>query len=225
MRRIDLNVDVGEGFPNDRELLALATSANVCAGAHAGSKELTRETVVIAKSSGLAVGVHPGLPDRGSMGRAPWPIERWDEARRSLEAQVGEMAGDADYVKPHGAFYNQAAEGGPWAELLALLLRGTGLPLFGLPGTFHETAAADAGVRFLAEGFAERGYRDDGRLLPRGEPGAVLEDPELAGRQAVLLAGRVETVCVHGDRPDAVAVLGTVRTCLTEAGFEVARCV
>lgn len=225
MRGIDLNVDVGEGFPHDRELLNMATSANVCCGFHAGSPEATRATVLLAREHGVVVGAHPGFPDRPAMGREPWPVARMAEAEDSLLAQLALVSEDARYLKPHGAFYNQSASQEAWSGALARLLRATGLPLYGLPGTLHVQVAHAAGVRFVAEGFAERAYRPDGHLLPRGEPGAEIETPEAAAVQALALVERVETICVHGDRRGAVEMLLGVRTALLSEGFEVRACV
>lgn len=225
MRRVDLNVDVGEGFPHDRELLNMATSANVCCGSHAGSPELTRATVHLAREHGVGVGAHPGFPDRPAMGREPWPVARMTEAEDSLLSQLASVSEDAQYLKPHGALYNQSASQEAWARALARLLRATGLPLFGLPGTLHVQAAREAGVRFVAEGFAERAYRPDGHLVPRGDPGAEIETSEAAAVQALALAERVETICIHGDRLGAVEILRGVRTALVTEGFEVRACV
>ncbi|MGE0001357.1 MAG: 5-oxoprolinase subunit PxpA [Fimbriimonadaceae bacterium] len=225
MRRIDLNVDLGEGCPNDDALLALASSANVCAGAHAGSPARTHKTIALAQSLGVTIGAHPGFPDPGQMGRSPWPLVRLEEAEASLNDQLDSMIGFARYLKPHGAFYNQSASEAAWSELLARLASRGGFPLYGLPGTLHERAAERADVRFVPEGFAERGYLVDGRLVPRGEAGATIETPQAAARQAVSLAARVETICVHGDRPDSVAVLHAVREAVIEAGYEVRPCV
>ncbi|MCC6404761.1 MAG: LamB/YcsF family protein [Fimbriimonadaceae bacterium] len=225
MRRIDLNVDVGEGFPHDRDLLNMATSANVCCGIHAGSPEATRATVLQAREHGVVVGAHPGFPDRRVMGREPWAVARMTEAEDSLLAQLALVSEDARYLKPHGAFYNQSASQEAWAGALARLLRTAGLPLYGLPGTLHVQAAREAGVRFVAEGFAERAYRPDGHLVPRGEPGAEIATPEAAAVQALALAERVETICIHGDRLGAVEILHGVRTALVLDGFEVRACV
>jgi UPF0271 protein len=222
VRNVDLNVDVGEGFPFDEELMRLATSANVGCGAHAGSPESSVAAAHRARELGLAVGLHPGYPDRGSMGRAPWDDRQVAAATDHLVEQC--LLFEADYVKPHGAFYNQsAAQAGVRDALVACLCR-VRLPLVGLPGTLHVEAAEAAGVRFVAEGFAERGYRPDGTLVPRGEPGAELDAAE-AAQQARTLAGSVETVCVHGDRPDACSVLAAVRRALEADGYRCQRCV
>lgn len=222
VRTVDLNVDVGEGFPHDEALMRLATSANVGCGAHSGTPEASVETAARARALGLAVGLHPGYPDRGAMGRVAWDDGQVESATDHLVEQCRLFS--ADYVKPHGAFYNQAAASPAACAALVECLRAVSLPLVGLPGTLHPQAAERAGVRFVAEGFAERGYRPDGTLVPRGEPGDEL-DAEAAAQQACRLAGRVETVCVHGDRPDAPELLHAVRRAVEAAGFRCQRCV
>ncbi len=221
MGRVDLNVDIGEGMPYDAPLLRFATSANVGCGAHAGSPRLTREVVLLCRDLGVVVGAHPGYPDRDTFGRTPWQ-DPW-QAFESLLAQT-ELLADlgAAYLKPHGAFYNQSAEGGPAAEVLEELLRRFGLPLLGLPGGEHEGVARRAGVRFAREGFADRRLLPNGMLAPRSEPGAVLTDPSAVCRNALDLAPQVDSICLHGDTPDCVGLAGAVRRALEEAGFEVA---
>jgi UPF0271 protein len=246
-RRIDLNVDIGEGFPWDDALLEVATSANVGAGAHAGSWQITLETVEKCRVRGVAIGLHPGYPDRDSMGRAPMPPELQRAYLDSIVRQVRDFldAVPAAYLKPHGAFYNETArvlppgwnlsrerppyaEGGhylgremPGAATLSMLLRVHRLPLLGLTGTAHEELARRAAVPFLREGFADRAYRPDGTLVPREEAGAVLTDPGAIRAQVVRLAERVDSICLHGDTPGCVAFAQMVRRTLEDAGYEV----
>ncbi|MCW5937645.1 MAG: LamB/YcsF family protein [Fimbriimonadaceae bacterium] len=223
MKRIDLNVDLGEGSPDDQSLMALASSANVCAGEHAGSRVLALETMALAREACLRVGIHPGYPDRANFGRVGIGATGLDPTlvRASLldQCRFG-MAEGAAYLKPHGAFYNESASEG-WAfECLCACLRETGLPLLGLAATAHESAAESVGVGFFREGFADRGYGEGGRLLPRGGPGAMLAPAEAAA-QAVRLAAGVDSLCVHGDGPQASETLHRVRAALVGAGYEV----
>ncbi|MCA1948748.1 MAG: LamB/YcsF family protein [Armatimonadetes bacterium] len=221
MGRVDLNVDIGEGMPYDAPLLRFATSANVGCGAHAGSPELTREVVLLCRDLGVAVGAHPGYPDREAFGRAPWD-DPW-KAFDSLLAQTELLAGlGAAYVKPHGAFYNQSAAGGAAGDVLEELLRRLGLPLLGLPGGAHEGVARRAGVRFAREGFADRLLLPNGMLVPRSEPGAVVTGVDAVCRNALALAPLVDSICLHGDTPGSVELAGAVRRALEQAGFEVA---
>ncbi len=220
MGTIDLNVDIGEGLPYDADLLRFATSANVGCGEHAGSPAVTREVAAMCRDLGVVFGAHPGYPDRATFGRAEWE-DPW-RAIDSLAAQVEFAAGlGAVYLKPHGALYNQSAQGGPAFEVLVELLRRFRLPLLGLGGTAHQRAAQEAGVRFAREGFADRRMLPDGLLAPRSQAGAVLADPEEVCRNAVGLASKVDSICLHGDTAGCVELASAVRRALEDAGFEV----
>lgn len=221
--RIDLNVDLAEGFGFDADLMAVATSVNLCCGAHAGSEELARATQEQASARGLAVGLHPGYPDRPGMGRRTLALSGLSPtiAKASLIRQCRVLA-PADYLKPHGAFYNEAANPGWAADTLRELLARTRLPLLGRPGTEHERVADAAGVPIVREAFADRGYLPDGRLVPRGTSGALL-DADTAARQAVRLAPGVDSLCVHGDRAEALEVARAVRAALEAEGWLVTR--
>lgn len=225
MTTIDLNADVAEGFPHDPEILSLVTSANVCCGEHAGSWDLTLATFELCAERGVRIGLHPGYPDRESMGRA-----RWDRiglslaaATDSLHRQIGRALTICQpaYVKPHGALYQETTHVGEVSEAFTGLLREFRLPLMGLAGTHHQRIAEAAGVRFLAEGFADRGYTPDGKLIPRGTPGALVTDPRAAATQALRLAPQLDSLCVHGDTPNCLEILSTVRSELMASGYEV----
>jgi UPF0271 protein len=222
VKRVDVNVDVGEGFEFDDALVRIATSANVCCGAHAGSVELCLATVEKCRERGVRVGAHPGFPDRGSMGRAPFPIE--DEPDRvhllrSLMEQCSLV--EWDFVKPHGALYNVSTRPGAATVPLVATLLHLRLPLMGMPGTHHEHIAFAAEVPFIREGFADRAYLPDGRLLPRTEAGAVLSEPSEISAQVLVLAERVDSICVHGDSPGCVEIAALVRSTLEKGGYEV----
>ena len=227
MKTVDLNVDVGEGVAFDLDLLDLATSANVCCGEHAGSPDLSRKTVEACNALGVAVGAHPGVPDREHMGRAPLP----DDFERcaltdDLVRQVGFLKSlGARYIKPHGELYNASAVRSDVAEVLTVLLKESGLPLLGLAGTLHTQCAREAGVSFFSEGFADRAYSRDGTLVPRSEPGSVYCEPSLAAVQALELAERVDSLCVHSDTPGAYELLMAVKVALESDEFRVAPCV
>lgn len=224
MKRVDLNVDIGEGFPWDVELLAFATSANVCCGAHAGSVELALRTAEMCLGAGVRVGAHPGYPDRAGFGRRGW-ADLEEEVREGLEEslrrQVAVLAEVASYVKPHGGLYNDSARAGEAAVVLGRVLERAGLAVMGLAGSGHEAVALASGVGLIREGFADRGYSSDGFLIPRGETGAVLGTVEAKVAQAVWLAGLVDSICLHGDEEDCVATIRAVREGLEAAGFEV----
>lgn len=205
--RIDLNADLAEGAPFDEHLLRIVSTANVCCGAHAGSPDLSRRIADQARELGVRVAAHPGYPDPGfgRIGRTTLDglPEGW------LEEQLRVFAYDA--IKPHGGLYHDLAAGrhGELGPFFA------GVPFLGLEG--HR----GFGSALILEGFAERGYSYDGSLIPRGHPGALIEEPEAAARQALELAPRMGTICIHGDSPNAVAIARAVRHALEAAGYEI----
>lgn len=248
MKRVDLNVDIGEGFPYDRELLSFATSANVCLGFHAGSRELTEETYWLCRDLGIRTGAHPGYADRATMGRGPRPQS--DEANALMAEQMMFVLLEArfDYVKPHGSLYNESAKRLPhgWSDHEERISRGSSydpipgrlekvnpaaadvfalvgpaMPLMGLAGTTHSVIASLSHSTLIREGFADRAYQPDGMLVPRSEPGAVLDDPDQIRRQALSLAERVDSICLHGDTPDCLEFAELVYKALKDEGFEV----
>ena len=226
---IDLNADLGEGFPNDRVLLGLVTSASICCGAHAGSAAVIRRTLVDARDHGVIVGAHPGFDDRDGFGRrerqvsTTQVIDLLNDQVGRLTAIAQELGVQVEYVKPHGALYNQAQRQPEIAAGVVLALCGFRLPLLGLPGTLLELKAREHGLRYIAEGFPDRRYHVDGSLVPRSEPNAVLQDPGEMEAQVVRLVreGRVATLCIHGDDPRAVANAEFVRLVLDRQGISV----
>jgi len=227
-RAIDLNADLGEGGLNDRALLGLVTSASICCGAHAGSPEVIRQTLRDARACDVAVGAHPGYADREGFGRRERQVsaEEVQELIRDQVATLGALAAEADvpvrFLKPHGALYNQAQRQDEIARGVIAAAVALGIPLLGQPGTVLERLAFEHGVRYLAEGFPDRRYREDGSLAPRCEPGAVLHDPgEMEAHLLRLVArrARVETLCIHGDDPRAVANAELVRRVLERHGI------
>jgi 5-oxoprolinase (ATP-hydrolysing) subunit A len=241
--RIDLNADVGEGF-DDAALVPLVTSASVACGGHAGDDAGIRATVRIARAHGVAVGAHPGFADRASFGRR---VTTRDAASitRLVAQQVEHLAALAAregvtlvHVKPHGALYNLSAVDRDVADAIAAgvarVLPGTAL--VGLAASTSLDAARDAGLTPIGEAFVDRGYLGDRTLAPRDRSGALLEDVHLAAARAVALAtgapfravdGTVlhvvaDTLCLHGDTPDAVARARAVRAALRDAGVRLA---
>ncbi len=204
-RFIDINVDLGEGFPNDARLLDLVTSASVCCGAHAGSQETIRTTLELARARRVAVGAHPGYADRAHFGRVV-PEGPVDEKSLILEQiqtlqEIGETLGiPLRFLKPHGALYNLAQVDPRVAREAVEAARLTGLAILGQPGGQVEQMAREAGVRFVGEGFPDRRYEPDGRLVARTRPDAILTDPEEFDAQVerLVLSG-VQTLCIHGD--------------------------
>lgn len=246
---IDLNADVGEGFGawpmgNDAGLLPFVTSVNVACGFHAGDPLTMDRTVSAALERGIRIGAHPSYPDLRGFGRremhaAPEEVET-DVLYQAgaLRAFVESRGGRLWHVKPHGALYNQAARDLDLARAIARGVRrlGGGVSLVGLAtsAAFREAARIE-GVTFAGEAFVDRAYESDGSLARRGTPGAVLDRSAAAAAQAVDLAtaGRVtsrdgsvvpivaETLCIHGDNPNAVEIAGAVRAALETAGVKV----
>ena len=220
MRSIDINADIGEGLPWDHDLIQIITSANVCCGAHAGSPELTHQKVALCKANGVRVGAHPGYPDRANFGRLSMTFTHWETLLESLLEQQREIAQPA-YLKPHGALYHDSMRFGDASTALVHLLSGGNAFLMGMPGTGHEEVARRAGVPLIREGFAERGYRADGHLLPRGTPGALLTERAEIEDQVLHLAERVDSICIHGDSQGCVEIALWVKEALDRGGYQV----
>lgn len=228
MKRVDINVDIGEGFGFDEALLDFATSANVCLGAHAGSEELTAHTFWLCERKGVRVGLHPGFLDRESMGRAMPDADDLGWYAENIFNQVEQwLTVGAEYVKPHGAWYNLLTSGGPLYTGSKLILDGV---LAMSRGALQPMLLADSrlalafeaeGRPIIAEGFADRAYEADGTLRSRSLPGAVLTDTGAIKSQVLKLAGSVDSVCVHGDTEGCVEFAELVYRTLEEGGFEV----
>jgi len=235
---IDLNADLGEGYGayswgQDDRLLAVVSSANVACGYHAGDPRTMRLAAEACLEKGVAIGAHPGLPDRLGFGRRELAISP-EEAADYVLYQIGALqafakaaGGGIRHVKLHGALYHMAGKDGAIAGAIADAVRGfdPALLLYGLPGSKLEEAAKARGIRYVAEGFADRAYAADGSLLPRGAPGAVLDGAADVSRQALALAaaGRCGTLCVHGDTPQAAEHAESIARELRRAGFGIGR--
>ncbi|MDQ1082902.1 MULTISPECIES: 5-oxoprolinase subunit PxpA [Microbacterium] len=245
--RVDLNADLGEtvdGVPtaDDEAMFALVSSANVACGGHAGDARSMTDAVARAARFGVAVGAHPSYDDRENFGRVrrdPPPAELRASVARQLDALAAAGA-DIRYVKPHGALYHAVTEDPGQARAVAAAVAdlsarlGRALPVLGMPGAIAD-AAASAGLAFVHEAFLDRGYTARGGLVPRGEPGAVVEDPALVAARALRFVrdGEIEAVdgtriavdaaslCLHGDTPSAVAMARAVRAALDDADVEV----
>ncbi len=228
-RAIDLNADLGEGFANDANVLDYVTSTSICCGAHAGGPETIEATLRAAKSRGVAVGAHPGYSDRAHFGRVETALSAAEVERLVLD-QCEALAGQARsagvtlrFVKPHGALYNQAQLEPEVArgvlDAVARLL----LPLLGQRAGVLAEAARARGLAYVVEGFPDRAALPDGRLVPRGTPGAMLESTDAIASRAVALAHEgYATLCLHGDEPRVVERVAAVRRALESAGFRVA---
>jgi UPF0271 protein len=247
--RIDLNADLGESFGvwrlgDDEGLLDVITSANVACGFHAGDPATMRRVCAAAADRGVIIGAQVGYRDLAGFGRRRIEMDP-DELEAEVLYQIGALDGCARaagtsvrYVKPHGALYNTAADDRVQADAIAAAVAGfdRSLPLLGLPDSAMTDAAHAAGLAFVPEAFADRAYLPTGRLLPRSEAGAVIDDPyEVVARAAAFAVqhrvtatdGSAVTVearslCVHGDTPGAVYLAREIRRTLLDAGVTLA---
>ncbi len=235
---IDLNCDVGEAAGQDHLLVPLVSSVNIACGGHAGDATSMRSTLQLATAHAVAVGGHPGHRDREHFGRRQLPISG-DAAARLVSEQLAELAAlsasPLDHVKLHGGLYHQVAYDLTLAEAVCAELARSwpGLRLVLPAGSPAIAVAAEHRLRVSREAFLDRAYADDGRLVPRSEPGSVLTDASEVAERAVRLVreGRLvarsgrelrltsDTLCIHGDGPTAVDMLQAVRRAFTEAGI------
>lgn len=248
MTFVDLNCDMGESFGayrlgHDEEILAYITSANIACGFHAGDASTMRKTVRLALEHHVAIGAHPGLQDLVGFGRRRMDISP-QEAYDIVVYQIGALwgfvkseGGTLAHVKPHGELYNMAAKDAKLAEAVAEAVYKVdpGLILFGLAGSELIKAGQRIGLRTASEVFADRTYQADGTLTPRREPNAIITDEKQALSQVIRMVkeGKVwtqqqvdisiqaDTICVHGDGPNALEFARNIRAALTEAGIVV----
>lgn len=247
-RTIDLNADVGEipaalADGSEARLLALVSSANVACGGHAGDAQTMAAMVALCQRLDVAVGAHPSYPDREHFGRRPMSISS-ARIEAAVASQVGTLMDTAAahgvivrHVKPHGALYNVAAKD---AAVAAAIARGVGawrdrIVLIGLAGSEMLSTWRRQGFRVAGEAFADRRYEPDGSLRSRQHTDALILDPMAAAHQAIEIAVHhrvlsvtgaaiditAETLCVHGDTPDAAALAHAVRQALEQHGFAI----
>ncbi|MEU4776305.1 5-oxoprolinase subunit PxpA [Micromonospora sp. NPDC023633] len=242
---MDLNADLGEGFGiwrlgDDTALLDLVTSANVACGFHAGDASTMRRVCEGAAERGVAVGAQVGYRDLAGFGRRHIAYA-FAELRDEVTYQLGALEAfcrlfgtRVRYLKPHGALYHAAACDEAQAAALVAAVGGYDdqLPLLCPPGSVLAQLAAGAGLRVVAEGFADRGYLPNGSLVPRTAPGSLVTDPDEVAARAVRMATErsvvavdgsvvpcpVESICLHGDTPGAVRCAELVRAALIDAG-------
>jgi 5-oxoprolinase (ATP-hydrolysing) subunit A len=249
MLKIDLNCDMGESYGAwkmgaDAEVMPYISSANIACGFHGGDPATIRTTVKLALDHGVAIGAHPSLPDLQGFGRRVMkisPQEMYDLVvyqAGAVEAFARAAGGRLHHVKCHGALYNMAANDERLSEAMARAVKDLGgeLMLYALSNSLMMATARKAGVRVAGEVFADRGYADDGTLAPRGEPGGMIEDADVAATRALemiekrfvlSLSGKripvsPDTLCLHGDQPGAVAFARAIRKAFAEHGIEVA---
>lgn len=242
---IDLNADLGEGAPHDRELLAIVSSANISCGAHAGDANSIANAIALARAHGVRIGAHPSFPDHANFGREtmqlPVPSLRNHlfYQLHALRGMVLAQGAQLSHIKPHGALYNQAATDTRLAEDLALILQefDPQLAVVGLAGSQLLHSARQLGMTAIAEGFADRRYSADGTLVPRSQAHAVIHDPKQAVAQCLEMISegkvtcvdgkridvQVDTLCLHGDTPEALVFAQSLANALHAAGVTIAR--
>jgi UPF0271 protein len=250
MTTIDLNCDLGESFGpwvmgNDEAMIELATSVNVACGFHAGDADIMRKTVDLAKARGVSIGAHPGYRDLHGFGRRPVPGLKSSEIENLVAYQIGALQAIATaaghrvtHVKAHGALSNVACEDDMTAQAIANAIKAVdpNLVFVVLANSRLVKAGEKANLPLVHEVFADRAYEDDGQLVSRRKPGAVLHGAkEIADRvvrmvqdaEVVSITGkrikmRTDTVCIHGDTPGAVDIAKGLRKALADAGIAVA---
>ena len=240
---IDLNADVAEGCGQDDKLLTIVSSANVCCGLHAGSYAEMIETLQLAKQNNVRVGAHPGLDDRENFGRTNQSLD--EEGYRALMAyQLGatkalcDLVGvSLDYVKPHGALYNQAAVDESLADILVSEIKRfePNLKVMGLSGGHLVAAAKRQGLVSISEVFADRNYEKDGSLVSRSKDNALITDTQAAIDHVLQMitqgtvtsvCGEVvpveaESICLHGDGAHAILFAREIKTQLEQKGITI----
>ena len=242
MAQLDFNCDLGEGCGNDADIVPLISSASIACGGHAGDAASMATTIALCLQHGVAVGAHPSYEDRANFGRRELdvpPADLRDSISRQLDAfamACAELGAHMHHVKPHGALYNVAARDQAVADVVATAVRDfdSALIVYALSGSALAEAATRLGVRVAHEAFAERAYDANGRLAPRGTPGAVIEGIPAALaqvrqllRQGVVIARdgsrvrlRADTLCLHGDRADAVEFARALHSLLSGEGVQ-----
>jgi UPF0271 protein len=243
MMRIDLNADLGEGCGSDAALLQLVSSANIACGFHAGDAQTMLASVREALKNGVAIGAHPSFPDRENFGRTAMQLPP-DVVYAQTLYQIGALeaitraqGGVMRHVKPHGMLYNQAAKEPQLADAIARAVYdcSPALILVGLAGSELIRAGERYGLATRQEVFADRGYQDDGSLVPRTQPGALIDDEEQALAQTLEMvqSGRVksingiwtpvtaQTVCLHGDGEHALIFARRLRAAFDECSIKI----
>lgn len=245
---VDLNSDMGEGFGayrmgDDAAMLSIVSSANIACGLHAGDPEIMAQTFSLAKEKGVAVGAHPGFPDLWGFGRRNIPFSA-GEIERLVAYQIGAAQALATYaghpithVKAHGALGNLTQQDESVAQAVNNAIKAVDPKLVCLTIALghQERLARDMGLSCRSEIFADRAYTDEGFLVHRSKPGAVIHDAATAAERVVRMVrnGAIETItgraivtpidsiCVHSDTPSAVGIAAKVRAGLEDAGITI----
>ncbi|HQR91785.1 MAG: hypothetical protein B7Y15_06275 [Bacteroidetes bacterium 24-39-8] len=242
-KKIDLNCDMGEGMDNDAKLMPLISSANIACGFHAGNDSIMRATVALAKLSGVSIGAHPGFADKENFGRTEMQLSSnelyqliWDQLAL-MQTITQEASVAMHHVKPHGALYNMAARDASMAKVIAQAVKDfdVNLILYGLSGSYLISEAKALGLTTASEVFADRTYQDNGSLTPRSQPNALIHDHasslsqvlQMIQEQTVIsVSGKIvdlsaETICIHGDGPNALSFAQQINTALQTASIKI----
>ena len=242
MMRVDINCDLGEGIGNDEAVMPYISSANIACGYHAGDLSTMDRTLQMAIKNNVSAGAHPGFDDRDNFGRLPQKLSNAEieqlvrEQIEILQDRATRAGAQLSHVKPHGALYNMAAANETIALAIARGIRSVNpaLLFYGLANSPMIIAANEVGLIAVSEVFADRAYTRDGRLVPRNQEGAVIHDAQLC-QQRVLdmvlnqkvdtidgqtISIQADTICIHGDNPDAVALAKGIYTTLDNNDVE-----
>lgn len=238
MLTIDINCDVGEGFPHDAALMPYISSANIACGFHAGDKDTIKATIAHCITHGVAIGAHPGFDDKANFGRTEMQLSDcalYDlvaEQITLMQATCKEMGAILHHVKPHGALYNMAARNATMSYIIAGVVKeiNPALLLYGLSNSHLITEAAAFGLQTASEVFADRTYTNQGMLTPRTAPNALLHSTEASLEQVLqmitqqkvqaidgtLVPIKAETVCIHGDGAHALSFAAAIHKAMKE---------
>ncbi|WP_145444414.1 5-oxoprolinase subunit PxpA [Staphylococcus hominis] len=246
--KVDLNCDLGEAFGNysfgdDKDIIPLVTSANIACGFHAGDENVMNQTVKLAKKNHVSIGAHPGLPDLKGFGRRKMDISP-TEVYNLIVYQLGALEGFCkvhqtriNHVKPHGALYNMGAKNKDIAKAIAKAVYDfdSAIVLVGLSNSLLISEAKAIGLKTASEVFADRRYEDNGQLVSRKEPDAVITDTDEALKQVLKMVTEnkvisrngkeidleTDTICVHGDGKHALEFVEQIRKKLTKEGIDI----
>lgn len=248
MYQVDLNSDLGESFGHyrigmDDRIIPLISSANVACGFHASDPVVMMNTIELVKGAGCNIGAHPGFPDLMGFGRRNMSLTA-DEIKAYTLYQISALAGmcsarglSLQHVKPHGAMYNMAAKDYEMSKAIceAVAEFDPGLIILGLSGSETIRAAKDCGLKTALEVFADRAYEEDGSLVDRRKPGAVIRDEQEAIERVIRMVKegkvtavtgkdipiRADSVCVHGDGEKALLFVEKIKKALSEEEIEI----
>ncbi len=243
---VDINCDLGEGFgnynvSNEREIMHIISSCNIACGFHAGDPDVIVRTINLALENGVKIGAHPSYPDLQGFGRRVMEMGL-DEVYNSvlyqvsaLKGMVEALGGTLHHVKPHGALYNHSSQNMELTEAIFSSVKQIDphLRVYGLPNSSHQIAAINLGLPFVAEGFGDRKYAENGHLVSRKIEGSVLHDSKdvfeqihsMVTKQEISLQNgsslqlKVDTICIHGDNPNSISILKYLKEELPRHGI------